>query len=37
MSYRLANPAGRLLVVFNLLLKLDDHKATPLLAHDYTF
>ncbi len=36
-----ANPAGRLLVVFNLLLKLDDHglrdKATPLLALDYTF
>jgi hypothetical protein len=36
-----ANPAGRLLVVFNVLLKLDDHglrdKVTPLLALDYTF
>jgi hypothetical protein len=36
-----ANPAGRLLVVFNVLLKLDDtglrDKVTPLLALDYTF
>ncbi len=36
-----ANPAGRLLVVFNVLLKLDDKglrdKVTPLLALDYTF
>jgi len=36
-----ANPAGRLLVVFNVLLKLDDHglrdSVTPLLALDYTF
>jgi hypothetical protein len=36
-----ANPAGRLLVVFNLLLQLDDNglrdKATPMLALDYTF
>ncbi len=36
-----ANPAGRLLVVFNVLLKLDDNglrdKVTPLLALDYTF
>lgn len=35
------NPTGRLLVVFNVLLKLDDNglrdKATPLLALDYTF
>jgi hypothetical protein len=36
-----ANPVGRLLIVFNVLLKLDDHglrdTATPLLALDYTF
>jgi hypothetical protein len=36
-----ANPAGRLLVVFNVLLKLDDKglrdSVTPLLALDYTF
>jgi hypothetical protein len=36
-----ANPTGRLLVVFNVLLKLDDNglgdKVTPLLALDYTF
>ncbi|MFI4943546.1 MAG: transporter [Burkholderiales bacterium] len=35
------NPVGRLLVVFNVLLKVDDHglrdKAAPLLALDYTF
>jgi hypothetical protein len=36
-----ANAVGRLLVVFNVLLKLDDNglrdKVTPLLALDYTF
>jgi hypothetical protein len=36
-----ANPAGRLLFVMSLLVKLDDHglrdKVTPLLALDYTF
>jgi hypothetical protein len=35
------NPAGRLLLVLNVLVKLDDHglrdKVTPLLALDYTF
>jgi len=35
------NPAGRLLLVFNVLLELDNNglrdKATPLLALDYTF
>ena len=35
------NPVGRLLVVFNVLLKVDDHglrdKAAPLIALDYTF
>jgi hypothetical protein len=36
-----ANPTGRLLVVFNVLLNLDDHglrdRVTPMLALDYTF
>ncbi len=35
------NPVGKLLVVFNVLLKVDDHglrdKAAPLIALDYTF